>query len=169
MELVLALRNAAPRVDANHRGQILSGLEQITTTDETAVLAQVKALVVQEQSMVLETIPQTRGDIFTHDVPTKSSQHRRVLGTWGKRAAIIAGILTVIWTGIQILDKFWPPPAPSTEGAHRSASESPTIQKLEQFGIVTVALGNFFADMHMTPIPFEAPRSRLRGITELSF
>jgi tetratricopeptide (TPR) repeat protein len=158
--LIQSLRGA-PLGDVQRREPVIRKLNDITATEETAVLAQAKAIFAQQQWRVRGTVLQTGGDI-----PTQSSQHRRVLGTWEKRVAIIAGILTVVWTGIQIIDKFWPPPAPSTEGAHGSASESPTIQKLEQFGIVTAALGNFFADMHMTPVPFEQLDRELHVIAQ---
>lgn len=163
--LITSLRGL-PRGDVQRREPVIHKLNDITATDGITVLAQAKAIFTQQQWILRGAVPQTGGDISSHDVPTQSNQHRRVLGRWEKRVAIVAGILTVIWTGIQIIDKFWHPPTPSVEGTHGSTNEHSALERVEQFGMITAALSNFWADMNMSPVPFEKLDRELHAMAQ---
>ena len=104
--------SAAPPADQSRRTPVLGKLHDITALEETAVLAQAKAVFAQQQWTVQGNIYQAGGDIHIHNAPstaTTPEKAKPLVERWQAWVVIIGGILAAIIAVLQIKDRIWPP------------------------------------------------------------
>ena len=104
--------SAAPPADQSRRTPVLDKLHDITALEETAVLAQAKAVFAQQQWAVQGNLYQAGGDIHIHNAPstaTTPEKAKPLVERWQAWVVIIGGILAAIIAVLQIKDRIWPP------------------------------------------------------------
>jgi hypothetical protein len=110
--LITSLRGT-PLADGQRREPVIRKLSDITATEETAVLAQAKAVFAQQQSIVQGNVYQAGGDIHTHNeptAPTGTEKAKPLVEKWQAWVGLIVAILTAILALLQIQDKILPLP-----------------------------------------------------------
>jgi hypothetical protein len=111
--LIQSLRGA-PLGDVRRREPVIRKLNDITATEETAVLGQAKAVFAQQQWTVQGNVYQAGRDFHYHAAPSLSGMHEKskpLLGRWQTWLAIVGGILAAILAALQIQERVWPPQA----------------------------------------------------------
>lgn len=87
---------AAPPAESERRAPVLRKLNEITTTEEKAVVEQVKAIFAQQQWTVQGNVYQAGGDIhITQGAPQHPDQEHRQLKAWALVAGLIVSVLTI--------------------------------------------------------------------------
>ncbi|HRI38004.1 MAG TPA: toll/interleukin-1 receptor domain-containing protein, partial [Nitrospira sp.] len=89
----------APPVDQSRRTPVLAKLDDITSLDKTAVLAQAKAVFAQQQWTVQGNVYQAGGDIHIHNEPSASSTAERtkpLVQPWQAWVSLAVAVLTTV-------------------------------------------------------------------------
>lgn len=126
---------AAPPAESERRAPVLRKLNEITTTEEKAVVEQVKAIFAQQQWTVQGNVYQAGGDIHIH---TGSSTERTpektkpLVEKWQTWVALVVGLLTAVTLAVQLPGKLASTPATSdrTPATPPTDIEKPTPQLL---------------------------------------
>ena len=113
--LTTSLRGA-PLADGQRREPVLRKLNEITATEETAVLAQAKAVFAQQQWTVQGNVYQAGGDIHIHNepaAPTGKEKAKPLVERWQAWVGLIVAILTAVTLLLDLPAKWGgsPPPA----------------------------------------------------------
>lgn len=145
--LIKSLRGA-PLGDVQRREPVIRGLNNITATEEKAVLKQAKAIFAQQQLTAGRDIYQAGGDIHIHhepDPPVAPEKPKPLVEKWQAWVGLLVGILTAITLVIQLFPHkiSTAPPRPATDTADPSLNK-PTIQ--------TLVLGGSIRDEHRDPL-----------------
>lgn len=96
--LVTSLRGAA-LANEQRREPVIRKLNEITATEETAVLAQAKAVFAQQQWTVQGNIYQADGDIHIHNAPstaTTPEKAKPLVERWQAWAGLAVAVLTAV-------------------------------------------------------------------------
>jgi hypothetical protein len=96
---------AAPLVDAERRGPVIRKLNEITTTEETVVLAQAKTVFAQQQWTVQGNVYQAGGDIHIHSELSTlpgTEKTKPLVEKWQAWVALIIGLLTAVTLAIKL-------------------------------------------------------------------
>ena len=91
--------SAAPPADQSRRTPVLGKLHDITALEETAVLAQAKAVFAQQQWTVQGNIYQAGGDIHIHNAPstaTTPEKAKPLVERWQAWAGLTVAVLTAV-------------------------------------------------------------------------
>lgn len=89
----------APPVDLSRRTPVLAKLDDITSLDETAVLAQAKAVFAQQQWTIQGNVYQAGGDIHIHNEPSTLSTAERanpIVQYWQAWMGLAVAVLTAV-------------------------------------------------------------------------
>lgn len=96
--LITSLRGAA-LANEQRREPVIRKLNEITATEETAVLAQAKAVFAQQQWTVQGNIYQASGDIHIHNAPsiaTTPEKAKPLVERWQVWAGLAVAVLTAV-------------------------------------------------------------------------
>lgn len=96
--LITSLRGAA-LANEQRREPVIRKLNEITATEETAVLAQAKAVFAQQQWTVQGNIYQAGGDIHIHNAPstaTTPEKAKPLVERWQAWAGLAVAVLTAV-------------------------------------------------------------------------
>lgn len=128
--LIQSLRGA-PLADGQRREPVLRKLNDITATEETAVLAQAKAVFVQQQWTVQGNVYQAGGDIHIHHEPSAErtpAKAKPLVEKWQAWVGLAVAILTAVTLVVQLSKDLNPTPHPIAPTP--AAGETPTLQPL---------------------------------------
>lgn len=166
--LITSLRGA-PLDDGQRRESVILKLNEITATEETAVLAQAKAVFAQQQWTVQGNVYQAAGDIHIHNepsAPTGTAKAKPLVESWQAWATLVA-TLVAIGTGLYNFI-----PATKTESPSPIPIEQPLAGMVldevteEPLPGVVVSLPDF--DMKRTTEPDGAFRFRVTSQKQAS-
>lgn len=132
--LITSLRGAA-LANEQRREPVIRKLNEITATEETAVLAQAKAVFAQQQWTVRGSVYQAGGDIHIHNEPATPSAPEKakpLVERWQAWVALVVGLLTAVGLAVELSKKLAPTPTTSsvTSITKPVAPEKPTSQLL---------------------------------------
>jgi TIR domain/Carboxypeptidase regulatory-like domain len=114
--LITSLRGA-PLVDRQRREPVIRKLNEITATEETAVLVQAKAVFAQQQWTVQGNVYQAGGDIHIHNepaAPTGTEKAKPLVEKWQAWVGLIVAILTAMTLVVQLSKNLEPATSPIT-------------------------------------------------------
>jgi hypothetical protein len=106
----------APPVDQSRRTPVLAKLDDITLLDETAVLAQAKAVFAQQQWTVQGNVYQASGDIHIHNESATArvlEKTKPLVEKWQAWAGLAVAILTAITLLLALSEKWGGAPPPT--------------------------------------------------------
>lgn len=111
---------AAPLADVQRRDPVIRKLNEITATEETAVLAQTKAVFAQQQWTVQGNVYQAGGDIHIHNEPATTRVPEKTkppVEKWQAWTGLAVAILTAVTLLLDLPEKWGgaPPPAVPVE------------------------------------------------------
>lgn len=139
---------ATPLADAERKESVIRKLNDITATEEKAVLGQIKAIFVQQQWTVHGNVYQAGGNIHIHNEPSTPSaleKAKPAVEKWQTWVVTIGTILAAILAVLQIQERVWPPQTPGTAVSSWITDIPPeTITELKKLGVTEAALANFF-------------------------
>ena len=128
--LIQSLRGA-PLADGQRREPVIRKLNEITATEETAVLAQAKAIFVQQQWTVQGNVYQAGGDIHIHHESSTErtpAKAKPLVEKWQAWVGLAVAILTAVTLVVQLSRDLKPTPHPIAPTP--AAGETPTLQPL---------------------------------------
>jgi hypothetical protein len=123
--ILLALADETKPADHSLQHRVICKLAEIGPREPPEVLRQARAAFSQDRWAVQGSVYQAAGDIHFGSAPPAQ---KTLLETWQARVAIIAGVLTIITLGIQLVRSNVPAAgAPQTVALHSAAIETQSI------------------------------------------
>lgn len=135
--IIVALTGADRSADTGRRTQVLHTLNDITATEETAVLAQAKTVFAQQQWTVQGNVYQAGGDIHIHHEPSTASvpeKTKPLVEKWQAWVGLAVAILTAVTLAGELQKKLEP--------AHPAITPMPAAVETSKLQLLSGAIRN---------------------------